>query len=71
MKRPNNANDNPHWRHDIVVRSLVYIQNTVVELNRRMAKAAKRFNYITPRDFLDFISHFVELHNEKKSQLEE
>lgn len=29
-------------------------------------KGAKKFNYITPRDFLDFIKHFVELHGEKK-----
>lgn len=69
IKKPNH--DNPEWKHDILVKSLVYIQNTVVELNRRLSKSAKRFNYITPRDFLDFISHFVELHNEKKSKLEE
>lgn len=71
LKKPNNHQENPEWRHQILVNSLVYFQNIVVELNRRLAKSAKRFNYITPRDFLDFISHFVELHNEKKSQLEE
>lgn len=66
-KKPSNAKDNHDWRQDVLVRTLVYIQNTVVELNRRLAKSAKKFNYITPRDFLDFISHFVELHNEKKT----
>lgn len=34
-------------------------------------KSAKKFNYITPRDFLDFIKHFVELYHEKKEDLEE
>jgi len=26
---------------------------------------------MTPRDFLDFINHFIELHKEKKEVLEE
>ena len=34
-------------------------------------KSAKKFNYITPRDFLDLIKHFVELLHEKKEELEE
>ena len=34
-------------------------------------KSAKKFNYITPRDFLDLIKHFVELLGEKKEELEE
>jgi dynein heavy chain 1 len=36
-----------------------------------MSKSAKKFNYITPRDFLDFIGHFVHLNKEKKDELEE
>ena len=36
-----------------------------------MSKSAKKFNYITPRDFLDFIGHFVHLNQEKKAELEE
>lgn len=43
----------------------------VKEVNQKLMKAAKRFNYITPRDFLDFIRHFVELLHEKKEELEE
>jgi len=34
-------------------------------------KQAKKYNFITPRDFLDFIKHFVELRTEKKSELVE
>lgn len=41
------------------------------DLNIKLMKSAKKFNYITPRDFLDFIGHFVHLNQEKKSELEE
>lgn len=47
------------------------MHSTVIELNKKLAKSAKKFNFITPRDFLDFIKHFVELYNEKKSLLED
>lgn len=49
----------------------MFIHNSVVDLNKKLNKAAKKFNYLTPRDFLDFISHFIELHKEKKEKLEE
>jgi len=58
-------------RHQVVIHTIVGIHSTVIELNKRLAKSAKKFNYITPRDFLDFIKHFVELYNEKKSMLED
>ncbi|CAD8134930.1 unnamed protein product [Paramecium octaurelia] len=58
-------------RQHILVSTLVYIQNTIIELNNKLQKGAKRFNYITPRDYLDFLKHFEKLHNEKKSQLED
>lgn len=47
------------------------MHSTVIELNKKLAKSAKKFNYITPRDFLDFIKHFVELYKEKKDNLED
>lgn len=58
-------------RHDAIVNSIVYIHNSVIEINKKLRKAAKKFNFLTPRDFLDFIKHFIELHKEKKEQLEE
>lgn len=54
-----------------MINTIVGIHSTVIELNRKLAKSAKKFNFITPRDFLDFIKHFVELYNEKKSMLED
>ena len=50
---------------------IVEIHNTVKEVNGRLMKSTKKFNYITPRDFLDLIKHFVELLHEKKEELEE
>lgn len=47
------------------------LHNSVVDLNKNLRSSAKKFNFLTPRDFLDFIQHFVELHKEKKENLEE
>lgn len=54
-----------------MINTIVSMHSTVIELNKKLAKSAKKFNYITPRDFLDFIKHFVELYKEKKSLLED
>lgn len=35
-------------------------------MNQKLRKAAAKFNYLTPRDFLDFIKHFRELYEEKR-----
>ena len=63
--------NNPDLRQDTIVKTIVFVHNIVLELNKKLAKAAKKFNYLTPRDFLDFIKHFIELHKEKKESLEE
>jgi dynein heavy chain 1 len=34
-------------------------------------KSAKNYNYITPRDFLDFLNHFFKVHSKKRKTLEE
>jgi dynein heavy chain 1 len=44
---------------------------SVRNLNLSLQKSAKKFNFITPRDFLDFIKHFVDLQHEKKTELSE
>jgi dynein heavy chain 1 len=62
--------DEDEERHSIMVNTIVGIHGTVIELNRKLRKSAKKFNYITPRDFLDFIKHFVEVYRSKKSLLE-
>mmetsp|Transcript_20729 Transcript_20729/g.31810 ORF Transcript_20729/g.31810 Transcript_20729/m.31810 type:complete len:419 (+) Transcript_20729:9298-10554(+) len=43
----------------------------VRDVNKKLMKSAKKFNYITPRDFLDFIKHFIEIKDSKKEELVE
>ena len=54
-----------------MVGAIVKVHNSVRDINTNLAKSAKKYNFITPRDFLDFIRHFVELHTEKKEELQE
>ena len=63
--------DNDQLRHELIVDIIVYVHKSVQELNQKLQKSAKKFNYITPRDFLDFIRQFIALHGEKKSALED
>jgi dynein heavy chain 1 len=58
-------------RHRGLVNAIVEVHEAVVSTNSKLQKAAKKSNFITPRDFLDFIKHFVNLYAEKKSELEE
>jgi dynein heavy chain 1, cytosolic len=58
-------------KHEALCQCIVDMHLAVKEVNNKLSKSAKRFNYITPRDFLDFIKHFVELLHEKKEELEE
>ena len=54
---------------DSLVDLMVKIHNSVRVLNAKLKKSAKKFNYMTPRDFLDFIRHFGELLKEKNKLL--
>ena len=58
-------------KHEALCQCIVDMHLAVKEVNTKLMRSAKRFNYITPRDFLDFIKHFVELLHEKKEELEE
>ena len=48
-------------KNECISQCIVDIHCTVRDLNVKLSKSAKKFNYITPRDFLDFIGHFVDL----------
>ena len=54
---------------DSLVDLMVKIHNSVRVLNHKLKKSAKKFNYMTPRDFLDFIRHFGVLLKEKNELL--
>ena len=71
FENPKLKNASEEERHLELVKTVVHVHNTVKELNSQLAKSAKKFNYITPRDFLDFIHHFVELYREKSEKLSE
>ncbi|CAD7970789.1 unnamed protein product [Amoebophrya sp. A120] len=55
------------WLHIVLAESIVGMHEIIEDTHESAKKAAKKYNYIAPRDFLDFIHHFVKTH-EKKSQ---
>lgn len=72
MSIPDNSlKDSQEDIKDVLQQLIVRIHNSVRILNEQLQKGAKKFNYMTPRDFLDFINHLLELHKEKKEILEE
>ncbi|KAF6766456.1 dynein [Ephemerocybe angulata] len=40
-------------------------------INQRLSRRQGRYNYVTPRHYLDFINHYVRLYTEKRDELEE
>ena len=57
--------------HGLIVDSITSYHMIIKDLNDKLMKNAKKFNYITPRDFLDFIKHFINLQKEKSEELNE
>lgn len=53
-------------RHNFLSETIVDLHESVAEKNELLRKTGKKYNYITPRDFLDFIHHFLALLDEKK-----
>lgn len=58
-------------RNELLSQCIVRLHVAVRDVNKKLMRSAKKFNYITPRDFLDFIKHFIELKAVKKSELVE
>ncbi|XP_018494643.2 dynein heavy chain, cytoplasmic [Galendromus occidentalis] len=54
-----------------IVNAFVYVHQTLHKASTRLAKRGGRQTTITPRHYLDFISHYVKLFNEKRSELED
>ncbi|KAI8066635.1 dynein heavy chain [Gongronella butleri] len=61
----------PPSHREAVVNALVYVHQSLYDINARLSKRQGRHNHVTPRHFLDFISHYVRLYNEKREDLEE
>ena len=58
-------------KHECLSQCIVDVHATVRDINIKLSKSAKKFNFITPRDFLDFIGHFIDLTDEKSNELAE
>ncbi|VDP02192.1 unnamed protein product [Soboliphyme baturini] len=56
---------------DAVVNAFVYVHDTLHQAAARLVKRGSKTIAITPRHFLDFISHYVTLYREKRAELEE
>lgn len=59
-----------HYRH-AVINSFVHVHNTVRKINATEQRKGHRVTALTPRHFLDFIKHFMNLFHEKRRDLEE
>ncbi|GBE78470.1 Dynein heavy chain, cytoplasmic [Sparassis crispa] len=61
----------PPVHRTAVVNALVNVHQSLHQINQRLSRRQGRYNYVTPRHYLDFINHYVRLHNEKREELEE
>eukprot|EP00923_Selenidium_pygospionis_P010873 GHVN01019032.1.p1 GENE.GHVN01019032.1~~GHVN01019032.1.p1 ORF type:complete len:2863 (-),score=448.94 GHVN01019032.1:301-8082(-) len=58
-------------RRQTLASTIVDLHESVAEMNDKLKRAGKKYNYVTPRDFLDFIRHFMKTVDEKKSEVVE
>jgi dynein heavy chain 1 len=58
-------------KNELLSKCIVDLHKSVRDVNQKLQKQAKKFNYITPRDFLDFIKHFTHLKTLKQQELVE
>ncbi|TFK40902.1 dynein heavy chain protein 1 [Crucibulum laeve] len=61
----------PPIHRTAVVNALVYVHSSLHPINQRLSRRQGRYNYVTPRHYLDFINHYVRLYTEKRDELEE
>ncbi|KAK1226991.1 dynein heavy chain [Marasmius sp. AFHP31] len=61
----------PPVHRTAVINALVYVHASLHQINQRLSRRQGRYNYVTPRHYLDFINHYVRLYGEKRDELEE
>ena len=61
----------PPSHRGAVVNAMVFFHDSVHGFNRRLQKQQNRISFLTPRHFLDFVSQYTKLFNEKREDLEE
>lgn len=57
--------------HHALINSFVHVHNTVRRINEAEARKGHRVMALTPRHFLDFIRHYMNLFKEKRENLED
>ncbi|KAI4519311.1 dynein heavy chain [Schizophyllum commune Loenen D] len=63
--------ETPPVHRTAVVNALVHVHLSLHAINQRLSRRQGRYNYVTPRHYLDFINHYVRLYSEKRDELEE
>ena len=63
--------DYKNINHNVLVELIVRMHKSVCILNNKLRSSAKKFNYMTPRDYIDFIRQFISLYEEKSNSLKE
>lgn len=61
----------PSTHREAIVSAFVYVHQTLHQANDKLVKRGGRITTITPRHYLDFINHYVNIFHEKCSELEE
>jgi dynein heavy chain 1 len=61
----------PPLHRNAIVNAFVFVHQSLYDINAKLSKRQGRYNYVTPRHYLDFINHYVRLFNEKREDLEE
>ncbi|CAH0480997.1 unnamed protein product [Peronospora belbahrii] len=56
---------------DVLIGSIVQFHHAVLLHMRRLQKRHMKYNHVSPRDYLEFIRHFVSLYSEKRAQVED
>ncbi|XP_043277760.1 dynein axonemal heavy chain 2 [Venturia canescens] len=59
----------PERMRDAVASTFSLIHDSVVQFSRRMATEMKRYNYVTPTNFLELVTRYKEMLTSKRSEL--
>jgi dynein heavy chain 1, cytosolic len=57
--------------HLVLSETVVKVHRMVEGLNEDLKLAGKKFNFISPRDYLDFINHFISLVGKKHDEIQQ
>jgi dynein heavy chain 1, cytosolic len=61
----------PPSHREAIINAMVYIHESVREINSELRQRRGFVTFLTPRHYLDFVHHYVRLYLEKREDLEE